>query len=807
MAGPKRKSQVLESSSSAVADDDTDIVDNVHLGQESDDDSDSSVYSELEGKYSMVARGTLRVSQGFPLFNLLLLSLSPADDDEESASEGDESESDQDEEEVGDEEEEEDDDSKEEESEEDDEKPEEPQDKDLHKKPKGKDNSVKKGKDQLEESSPGDKETSAKEKNEYEYDSSDEEDIRNTIGNIPVNWYDDYEHIGYDLDGKRIRKPKRGDELDHFLRRMEDGDAGITVRDPMTGQDVVLSQKRVEEIRRLRGSKVPDASYNLYADLVPWFSSEVMETPVRDLPESKRSFLPSLDEKRKVGKMVHSIKMGWMKTKAEREKEKEEDPEKRYYMLWKTDNEAEDGVRRINDLIPAPKMKLPDHAESYNPPPEYLFTEQEKKRWEELGEEEPYKRKLQFIPAKHDSLRKVPAYREFIKERFERCMDLYLAPRARKMRLTIQPEDLLPQLPNPKDLQPFPTACALTYKGHANMVRTISIDPTGQFIASGSDDGTVKVWEIQTGYCMKTFEFKKVAIKSVMWCPNKALCVLAVALESMVVLLNGSVGDKVITGQTDELLGQPPEMGDYTAPDRVRSAVTWGVAEKSDGLPKESLVVLKFFRQVKQVTWHAKGDYFATTLSDAQNRSVLIHQLSKWRSQVPFSKSKGMVQCVLFHPIRPYLFVATQRHVRIYNLSKQDLAKKLQTGAKWISSLAIHPKGDNVLISTYDKKVQWFDLDLSTLPYQVLRYHHSAVRQVAYHRRYPLFASCSDDTSIIVSHGMVYSDLLQNPLIVPVKHLRGHTKYDDFGVMDVAWHPTQPWLFSAGADGYIKLWT
>ena len=98
-------------------------------------------------------------------------------------------------------------------------------------------------------------------------------------------------------------------------------------------------------------------------------------------------------------------------------------------------------------------------------------------------------------------------------------------------------------------------------------------------------------------------------------------------------------------------------------------------------------------------------------------------------------------------------------------------------------------------------------MDLSTQPYQVLRYHTNAIRSVAYHLRYPLFASCSDDTSVVVSHGMVYNDLLQNPLIVPVKQLRGHTKYDDFGVMNIVWHPFQPWLFSAGADGYIKLWT
>ena len=36
------------------------------------------------------------------------------------------------------------------------------------------------------------------------------------------------------------------------------------------------------------------------------------------------------------------------------------------------------------------------------------------------------------------------------------------------------------------------------------------------------------------------------------------------------------------------------------------------------------------------------------------------------------------------------------------------------------------------------------------------RHHKRAVRQVCYHQKYPLFASASDDGSVIVCHGRVY---------------------------------------------------
>lgn len=103
------------------------------------------------------------------------------------------------------------------------------------------------------------------EKDEYAQDSSDEEDIRNTVGNIPMEWYDQYKHIGYDWDAKQIIKPPKRDQLDDFLKRMEDPNFWRTVKDPQTGQDVILSEADIELIKRINEKRIPDGNYEEYA--------------------------------------------------------------------------------------------------------------------------------------------------------------------------------------------------------------------------------------------------------------------------------------------------------------------------------------------------------------------------------------------------------------------------------------------------------------------------------------------------------------------------------------------------------------
>uniref|UniRef100_A0A2K6DDW7 Ribosome biogenesis protein BOP1 n=1 Tax=Macaca nemestrina TaxID=9545 RepID=A0A2K6DDW7_MACNE len=580
--------------------------------------------------------------------------------------------------------------------------------------------------EQVQDGSPGPRTevASARIGDEYAEDSSDEEDIRNTVGNVPLEWYDNFPHVGYDLDGRRIYKPLRTrDELDQFLDKMDDPDYWRTVQDPMTGQDLRLTDEQVALVRRLQSGQFGDMGFNPYEPAVDFFSGDVMIHPVTNRPADKRSFIPSLVEKEKVGwagsSLAASMTCGPRRT-----------PTPRWACIlggW--------GPRLV---------------------------------WEQ---QEPGERKLSFLPRKFPSLRAVPAYGRFIQERFERCLDLYLCPRQRKMRVNVDPEDLIPKLPRPRDLQPFPTSTGAT-------VTLSGVGPSwGQTVPVGG------------------------VVKSVAWNPSPAVCLVAAAVEDSVLLLNPALGDRLVAGSTDQLLSAfvPPE-------EPPLQPARWLEASEEECQVGLRLRVCHS-KPVTQVTWHGRGDYLAVVLATQGHTQVLIHQLSRRRSQSPFRRSHGQVQRVAFHPARPFLLVASQRSVRLYHLLRQELTKKLMPNCKWVSSLAVHPAGDNVICGSYDSKLVWFDLDLSTKPYRMLRHHKKALRAVAFHPRYPLFASGSDDGSVIVCHGMVYNDLLQNPLLVPVKVLKGHALTRDLGVLDVVFHPTQPWVFSSGADGTIRLFT
>ncbi|OOG01177.1 hypothetical protein ASPCADRAFT_203047 [Aspergillus carbonarius ITEM 5010] len=649
-------------------------------------------------------------------------------------------------------------------------------------------------------------------------DYSDIEENANTIGNIPLSFYDQYPHIGYDINGKKIMRPAKGEALDALLDSIEipKGFTGLT--DPSTGKPLELSQDELELLRKVQMNEIPAEGYDPYEPLMEWFSNKQEVMPLSAAPEPKRRFVPSKHEAKRVMKIVKAIREGRILPYKPPSEEKEESLDLVSFDLWADEAERLDHPMHI----PAPKLPPPGYEESYHPPPEYLPNNKERKAWEEA---DPEDREQEYLPTDFGSLRKVPGYGEFVKEKFERCLDLYLAPRVRRSKLNIDPESLLPKLPNPEELKPFPSVCATVFRGHKGRVRSLAVDPTGVWLATGGDDGTVRVWELLTGrqlYSVKVGE--EDAVNVVRWRPGKDAVVLAAAAGDDLFLIVPPILDPELEQASLELMDAgwgyaASKPAPKASEEKKTTPPQW--VRPSPALADSGVCAVIPLRYVaKSISWHRRGDYFVTVCpgsSTPASVAIAIHTVSKHLTQYPFSrriKGGGPPQTAHFHPSKPILFVANQRTVRAYDLSRQLLVKIVQPGARWISSFDIHPTsstasgGDNLIVGSYDRRLLWHDLELSQRPYKTLRYHRKAIRAVKFHPsgRYPLFADASDDGSLQIFHGSVTGDMLSNASIVPLKVLKGHKITGELGVLDLDWHPREAWCVSAGADGTCRLW-
>ncbi|KAJ7095181.1 NUC169 domain-containing protein [Mycena belliarum] len=627
---------------------------------------------------------------------------------------------------------------------------------------------------------------------EPDYDSdSSTEDAPNRVGDVPMHWYDDLPHVGYDMDGKKVLRPARGDELDRFLQTVEDPSAWTSAFDKTAQMDKPLSAEELDIIRRLYANEVPDAGYDPYEPMTEWFTGKGKEEvmPLSAAPEPKRRWVPSKWEKQKVMKIVRAIRQGRIISSKPKTASKQE-----FYPIWSEPSTSHPPP------LPAPKPRLPTNSESYNPPEEYLPTEAERAAWEAL---DPEDRERDYLPKKHASLRLVPAYDRFIKDRFNRQLDLYLAPRIQRVKLNIDPSTLIPKLPSPQSLKPFPNYKSLKF-AHSMRTRCISVSPDGAWVVSGDEGGMVSLWEVNVGREVKRWKFET-KIGALEWCPRVDVCYFVVGIEETLHFIIPPNLPSSVLLLTQSILAPtalPP------APE-TPSLVKWVTPPTSSWSPDMAILTVQLPQSSglpKQIAWHRRGDYMATVSSGGPQGGVWMHQITRRHSQAPFKKIRGAVQLVLFHPLKPHFFVATQQYVRIYNLSEQKLLKTLTPGIKWISSMDVHPSGDHLIVGGYDRKLCWFDLELSDKPYKILRYHTRAIRSLAFHPTYPLFASSSDDGAIQVFHSRVYNDLMTDPLIVPLKILRGHTVKEGLGVLQVKWCARQPWLVSGGADGTVSLW-
>lgn len=499
-------------------------------------------------------------------------------------------------------------------------------------------------------------------------------------------------------------------------------------------------------------------------------------------------------EAAKIKRLVKLIKSGKLVVKKDEEIEEEQIEDIWEDCIYQVDPKTARRGRQ-HEVTP-PKIPLPTHSESYNPPEEYLLDEEEKQEWLDT---EPEERKMNYLPQQFDCLRKVGSYANLIVERFRRCQQLYMFPRAVKLKMNVDPESLYPKLPDVNTLRPFPTRTSVEYRVPGT--RTLAIDGSGSWVALAADN-MVAICSVMNGRIVEKVEgFQN--IFDICWHPRYPILIVAhgstisfVAIELPNLRAHGS----------QEQSAKKASENPYDKAKELIALETETEAWRSTHHGKHLGLSVDHVDEINRIAVHPQGNYIvgiSPHSRDSTNQCVIYCLTKKSFIRVANKMSNNSIRMAMFHPTEPKLILGLRKGIRMYNLKVKN--EKLETegeklnGVDFPVSMHLNRDSQILVVATENANVVIFDLNIGTYPYKKLLFPNENLVKVEFHRSLPLLLVASSTGVIHLFHITSPEDLSKDPVIVPLKDLQTSN------VKDAIWHKKEPWLFTS-SEKYSLMW-
>ena len=153
-----------------------------------------------------------------------------------------------------------------------------------------------------------------------------------------------------------------------------------------------------------------------------------------------------------------------------------------------------------------------------------------------------------------------------------------------------------------------------TLEGHSSSVSSVSWSPDGKYLASGSYDETVIIWDAKSGECMLNLEGYELSVNSVCWSPDGKYLASGSG-DRHVNIWNAKSGECIQTleGHSDSVLSV------YWSPDGkyLASGSADGTIEIWDAKSGEELQTLEGHSDsVVSVSWSPDGKWLASGSDD-----------------------------------------------------------------------------------------------------------------------------------------------------------------------------------------------
>ncbi|CCH96461.1 serine/threonine-protein kinase [Microcystis aeruginosa] len=284
-----------------------------------------------------------------------------------------------------------------------------------------------------------------------------------------------------------------------------------------------------------------------------------------------------------------------------------------------------------------------------------------------------------------------------------------------------------------------------TLTGHSDSVQSVVYSPDGRYLASGSSDKTIKIWETATGTELRTLTGHSMTVWSVAYSPDGRY------------LASGSL-DKTIkiwevaTGKVRTLTGH--------------YMTFWSVAYSPD------------------------GRYLASGSSD---KTIKIWETATGKELRTLAGHSKGVWSVVYSPDGRYLASgSSDKTIKIWEVATGQELRTLTGHSEGVLSVAYSPDGRYLASGIGDGAIKIWEV-ATVRELRTPTRHSEVVRSVAYSPDGRYLASGSQDKTIKIWEVATGNEL---------RTLTGHSET----VFSVAYSPDGRYLASGSADKTIKIW-
>lgn len=288
--------------------------------------------------------------------------------------------------------------------------------------------------------------------------------------------------------------------------------------------------------------------------------------------------------------------------------------------------------------------------------------------------------------------------------------------------------------------------CLQTLNGHSDYVHSVAYSPDGSRIISGSDDNTIKIWDVNIGTCLKTLEGHSNYVGSVSFSPDSI---------------------RIISGSYDKTIKiWDANMGVCIKSLYGHSGYVQSVAYSPDG----SRII--------------SGSADKTIKMWDSNTGVCIKTLkghSFWVNSVAYSPDGIRI-----------ISGSGDETIKIWDPNMETCLKTLEEHSGSVWSVAYSPDGSRIISGSDDKTIKIWDSNTGVC-LKTLKGHSYSVLSVAYSSDGKYIISGSWDNTIKIWDANTGEC---------VRTLMGHLGR----VRSVAYSPDGTRIISGSMDKTIKIW-